>query len=252
MAALLPAEGRFHLSALMCAAHRSQVLEQVRRRLEGAGPCRLVSTQLIEAGVDVDFPVVYRALAGLDSLAQAAGRCNRNGLIDRGEFVVFQAETAPPRGLVAALETTQSLMELHGSGLDFAPARFNEFFRMLYSKSATDRRGVQAHRTVMNFETVASLVQLIDDGYTEPVVVPWGDSGRRLAAYRAAPGRDTMRALQPFLVQVPIHELHRLLDTAAVEKLADGLFALTLQNAVRYDDTFGLLLDRELVADPPS
>src|SRR4051794_393542 len=75
---LLPGD-TFHLSALMCGAHRRDVLDRITAALQGDGPCRVVSTPLIEAGVDVDFPVVYRALGGVDAMAQAAGRCNRNG-----------------------------------------------------------------------------------------------------------------------------------------------------------------------------
>lgn len=73
-------EGHYHLSALMHPAHRSVKLAEIRERLKENKPCRVVSTQLIEAGVDIDFPVVYRTTAGIDSIAQAAGRCNRNGL----------------------------------------------------------------------------------------------------------------------------------------------------------------------------
>jgi CRISPR-associated endonuclease/helicase Cas3 len=84
-----------HLSALMCAEHRSEVLAAMQRRKRAGEAVRVVSTQLVEAGVDVDFAIVYRALAGLDSLAQAAGRCNREGLRERGELRVFKRQAKP-------------------------------------------------------------------------------------------------------------------------------------------------------------
>ena len=99
-------EGHFHLSTMMCAAHRSETISKIKLRLALGGQeiCRVVSTQLVESGVDLDFPVVYRAEAGLDSIAQAAGRCNREGRseekwgIDRGDVYVFEGERKPPLG----------------------------------------------------------------------------------------------------------------------------------------------------------
>ena len=81
----------------MCPAHRSEVLNRIRAVLESELPCLLISTQLIEAGVDIDFPVLYRALAGLDSIVQAAGRCNREGRAVEGSVYVFRAPTPPPQ-----------------------------------------------------------------------------------------------------------------------------------------------------------
>ena len=104
-------EGTIHLSALMCGEHRSRVISHVKQRLLAGESVRVVSTQLVEAGVDVDFPVVYRALAGLDSLAQAAGRCNREGTLERGEVMVFVPPTKAPLGpLRRAANTTVSLL----------------------------------------------------------------------------------------------------------------------------------------------
>jgi len=103
-----------HLSTMMCPEHRSVTLKTIRVRLKQGLPCRVVSTQLIEAGVDVDFPVVWRAIAGLDSIAQAAGRCNREGKLDKGSVLVFQGKTpSPPGHLGHAAESGKRILESH-------------------------------------------------------------------------------------------------------------------------------------------
>ena len=110
--------GTRHLTTCLCAAHRREVLAEIRRDLKDGRPVRLVATSLVEAGVDVSFPVVYRALAGLDSLAQAAGRCNRNGEVPGGgRVIVFEspegASHRPPPELRQFAEVARSVLRTH-------------------------------------------------------------------------------------------------------------------------------------------
>src|SRR5699024_1677856 len=132
---LMP-NGTYHLSALMCGQHRAEVIENITRDLKNGKEVRVISTQLVEAGVDFDFPVVYRALAGLDSLAQAAGRCNREGKLDKGIVNIFVPPKRPPTGLVRkAAETTKVILERHDGSYDpLAPVNFTYFFEELYWK----------------------------------------------------------------------------------------------------------------------
>ena len=168
----------WHLSALMCAAHRSEVLAKIKDALTRGVACRVVSTQLVEAGVDVDFPIVYRALGGLDSIVQAAGRCNREGRLDKGRVVVFRAETSPPRGTPRqAMEVTESLLRDAGGILDPSdPELFEEYFRMLYHDVVLDAKRIQTLRQEFNFASVGREFKLIEDGFTTPVVVPYGEA----------------------------------------------------------------------------
>ncbi len=174
-----------HLSTRMCHGHRLDVLNGVRTLLGEGAPVRLISTQLIEAGVDVDFPVVYRALAPAEAIVQSAGRCNREGQLGtRGRVVVFEpADAHYPAGYYkAATEITRSLFgapgaESGGSAVDFEDPRVLErYFQRLYrhvfentKNSASDE--IDELRKALNFPEVARLFQMIDDNAV-PVVVP--------------------------------------------------------------------------------
>ena len=142
-----------HLSALMCAAHRSEILERIQQRKNHGEPVRVVSTQLVEAGVDLDFPIVYRALAGLDSLAQAAGRCNREGRLERGELRVFVAETSPPPGVPrTGLAITEGMLRAQPA-LDLSSSEPHRmYFEHLYNAKDTDAKAIQPARAALMFE----------------------------------------------------------------------------------------------------
>ena len=258
LARLLPEEGLFHLSALMCAAHREKTLARVRRRLAEEGPCRVVSTQLIEAGVDVDFPVVYRALAGVDSVAQAAGRCNREGRLERGRVVVFRAPTRPPAGtLTKGLKVTERLLAGSGGSLDLSdPATYERYFRELYHLEDLDGAHVQPLREGLKLASVAERVRLIEDGYARPVLVPYGAAGRRFEELQAeGPSRDRLRALQPFLVNVYEKDFSRLLAAGALAAAgapgeAPLVHALAPPYLGLYTEDYGLVLGESLRPDP--
>lgn len=190
---LLPEEGdTYHLSANMCAAHRSRILGEIRRKLseQQAGsevPLRVISTQLIEAGVDVDFPVVYRAMAGLDSIAQAAGRCNREGRMpENGRVVVFQPEQLPPSGFLR--QAAQVTLKLLGGGQLEEPLSLQAmrtFFTDLNSQGNRDKHGIcgllKADSSpdapvAIQFREAAEKFRLIDDKGVG-VVVPFCPDG---------------------------------------------------------------------------
>ncbi len=263
LATLMPAEGRFHLSALMCASHRTEVLRTIKDTLRGrGGPCRLVATQLIEAGVDVDFPVVYRALGGLDSMAQAAGRCNREGVLRgpdgspvRGQFVVFAAETEPPPGARAGLAVTTGLLASHGQSLSISDQQhLSEYFRAYYQTQNRDAKSVMPERAEFNFATVGSKMRLIDDGFSHPVAVPWGDGPERIRALVdcitfGKRARSALRALQPFLVQVRERDLWTLQRMGAVAELEGFCYQLVPPFEHLYDPVFGLCIDEDAIAD---
>ena len=186
---LLPNDGNsLHLSANMCAEHRTQIIDEIRLRLKqrlagDSRPLRVVSTQLIEAGVDVDFPVVYRAMAGLDSIAQSAGRCNREGKLDgMGRVVVFIPEQSAPVGFLRQGEQTTLAMLKDGLlNNSLSPEAFKTYFQQLNTLGERDKHGICKLLTAestrddplsISFRTAAEKFKLIDDTGIS-VIVPF-------------------------------------------------------------------------------
>ena len=205
--------GVFHLSARMCPAHRSRIIGRIRRRLKMPGAiCRVVSTQLVEAGVDLDFPVVYRAEAGLDSIAQAAGRCNREGRLERGVTYVFQAEEPPPPGL---LRQTAQAAELilprfpeDPIGLAAVRAYFERHFWT--QTDCMDKPGVLSRLNEFDlanlripFEDVTGLFKMIEQE-GRPVLIGWSERARHIIRLLESVEEDgwLLRKLQRYTVQV--------------------------------------------------
>jgi len=230
-------EAAFHLSTLMCPRHRSVVIRTIKRRLKAGQPCRVISTQLIEAGVDIDFPVVYRAAAGLDSVAQAAGRCNREGRLEIGEVYVFDAEEPPPQGHL--LKTAESAAELVKDHVDLlAPEAIKAYFDLHYwkEKSKWDKHDIMGDfkmskhgEPIPDFRTAAEKFRLIPDA-TQPVIVPWKRSGRaaveRLRSH-PLPNRATRRAVQRFTVQMNQRHWDQFRQLGLIELVHEQFSVLT-------------------------
>jgi CRISPR-associated endonuclease/helicase Cas3 len=238
-----------HLSTLLCGAHRRDVLAEVRRRLTAGAPCRLISTQVVEAGVDIDFPLVLRAVGPLDRIVQAAGRCNREGRLASGRVVVFEPSegSTPPGAYRTGSDLTRTL--LAEQGFDFHdPAVYQRYFRDLYARVDLDARRIQGMRSRMEYEQVARHYRLIDDD-TATVIVRYRDTlpdgtGFDAALHdlreRRGYPRALWRALQPFTVGVRRNELTRYVAQGLASEVVEGLWLW----GGRYDPVRGLVADR--------
>lgn len=248
-----------HLSALMCGEHRSAVIADIKQRLLGGEAVRVVSTQLVEAGVDVDFPVVYRALAGLDSIAQAAGRCNREGKLERGQVIVFVPPKPAPLGhLRRAAETTISLLTGH-DGNPLARDMFRRYFERFYVRAPSlDAKGIVEllspdglgdEALKVQFRTAAQRFQLIDESGYRSVIVCYGDSPALIGRLQKdGPERWLMRKLQRYTVSLPEYQFQKLLSRGDVREVYPDMFAQTSQ--ALYHPELGVLVDEESNPDP--
>ena len=233
-----------HLSTRMCAAHRREVVAEIRRRLDAQEPCLVASTQLVEAGVDLDFPAVWRAFGPLDSIAQAAGRCNREGsLPEPGRVTVFRPEDDRMPGGVyrRATGVTEVMLAVGGGSIDIhTPASFTDYFVGLYNSSDLDGRRVVDARRALDFPTVAQRFKLIDD-ITTGVLVPYGQGAGWITRLLAGEqfGRAHFRHMQPFMVSLYEGELKKGLASGEVTIEGDAGIHVFRGD---YNDTLGLIL----------
>lgn len=238
-----------HISGRMCPAHRLNALDRVRGRLEAGGPVRVASTTGIEAGVDVDFSHVWLAMAGLDAIAQAAGRCNRGGRLDRGHMAVFEPEDgkAPPGVYEAGRHVTRNLLP-RSPGQPYpsidSPEDFRGFFRRLYNITNLDSQQIVARREQRDFEKVAELRIINDD--TVSVIVPWGDAVQIIADLQGDPARYLTRELRRKLERYSVTLYRPQFEVAAkagwvVE--AGGVWVVA--NRDHYDPDLGLVFPND-------
>jgi CRISPR-associated endonuclease/helicase Cas3 len=254
---LLPKD-TIHLSALMCGAHRSVVIARIKERIAAKAPVRVVSTQLVEAGVDLDFPVVFRALAGLDSIAQAAGRCNREGKLERGTVFVFVPPKAPPLGLLRkGYDACKTI--LHGHEDDpLERSLFTTYFKHLYYACDLDKKQIRAdlrmdgknlEALAVNFRTASENFKLVEDGDMVPIIVQYtGPDGTDTNAAmliarlrKGKPERWLMRKLQRYAVNVHRRYAEPMQQRGDIEELMPGLFVQV--GDVLYHKDKGLQID---------
>jgi CRISPR-associated helicase Cas3/CRISPR-associated endonuclease Cas3-HD len=248
-------DGLYHLSGRMCAKHRTKILDEIRTRLRRKLPCRVISTQLIEAGVDVDFPKVLRSLAGMDSIAQAAGRCNREGKLKRGEVVVFYPER---HGLPSKGWMKETAIEAHHE-LAVQPDPFSldcvrNYFERIHGIRGNNKEQVTDAKQILKliraktnfeipFEDIAEHFTFIEEN-TRAVVIPWDASAERWiedAATSTYPLR-AIRKLQPYVVQLYEHEIIALQKQQAIRNV-NGMLCLTEKSY--YTEETGLLTAEE-------
>jgi len=255
---LMPEKGEktFHLSALMCGEHRSKVINQIKQRLKDKIPTRVISTQLVEAGVDLDFPVVYRALAGLDSIAQAAGRCNREGLLERGSVMVFVPPSKIPIGYLRQAGEIGRRLLAEKTGDLLSPKRFEHFFKELYwlQGNNLDQHEILKDLATdkdlrFSFFSAAKKFKLIDDSKYAPVIVCY-EEGERLIEMlkKIGPERWLMRRLQRYVVNLPKYVHAKLYNKGAIIEAHPGIF-IQVYGAM-YHPELGFCPDKSMIYEP--
>jgi len=248
-------DGTFHLTTLMCAKHRSQKLDEIRGRLKNGEPCRVIATSLIEAGVDVDFPLVMRAEAGLDSVAQAAGRCNREGKRpSENSFVwIFAPEEqwkAPPE-----LATQAAVMRLTANSFSddlLSTQAVAAYFAELYQLKGSEldnKKILKMHNDAgqsldFPFQTIVDKFRMIES-HMQPLIIPFdGEAENLISSLQHADHiGGLLRKLQPYTVQIPEKALAALYKAGRIEPINEKNFGkqfYTLIGLDLYDEVAGL------------
>lgn len=263
---LATVEGASHLTTLMCAHHRRERLATVRERLAAAAPVRLIATSLVEAGVDLDFPVVWRAETGLDSITQAAGRCNREGRSAVADVFVFEPAPAegrrPPPDLAQSADAARSILRRYADA-PTSLAALTAYFQEIYCVKGAEGldaagilRSLGERRTSLDFpfESIARDFRMIETAMV-PVVIPYRGTANdedtveglvaQLLTGHVRPGQ-VARLLQPYVVQVPPLARAGLLAAGAAEAISQSHFGMqfvVLRNLDLYRDDVGLTWD---------
>ena len=244
----LPSEGRFHLSTLMCPVHRKQKLDEIRERLKSGKTCRVVSTSLIEAGVDVDFPRVFREMAGLDSIQQAAGRCNRVGKrsAESSIVTVFESENKVNKLIAvnrdAAEETVRDWTQPNTtSTIERYFKAYRDFLRNDDKSGVITASEKGISGCGLPFEWIAKEFKLIDQN-TFAVYIPIGEGKELVSRLREGErSRGLYRRAGMYSVSVYQNQFDSLINAGAAEPFGEDAAFLT--DCSLYSDEKGLSTD---------
>lgn len=229
---LMPQE-TIHLSGYMCGEERSEVVSDIKNKLKNNESVRVVSTQIVEAGVDIDFPVVYRALSGLDSIAQAAGRCNReNKLKDGGKVIVFNPPKPSPTGFLRKCEDAGKAIIRNKTELELIPSIYNEYYKYLYSNLISfDRADFKYHILnsssdfIFSFKTFAQKFNMIDSAKQYSIIVWYKstdskkDSRTLIEQLKYSPSKELLRKLQRYIVNIPENMFKHIKNANYIESI---------------------------------
>ncbi len=252
----LPKDGTtIHLSRMMCASHIRQTIDQIKSRLgqEGDAPIRVISTQLIEAGVDLDFPIVFRQEAGLDSILQAAGRCNREGKLGISDTYIFSLgkERALPRGYISRANDARKNLQIQESTDCFSPILMAKYFEQLYSRSDSFDKGPDGEKQLIAdllckpfdfcFETAAKKFKLIQDA-SIGIIVNWENSAELIhQLLEKGPQYAVMKQLSRYSVNLRKTDFDQLVSGGFIQEVLEGVY--WLPDREQYDEKIGLVIE---------
>lgn len=253
----LSGDGIFHLSTRMCPKHRNEVLKKIKERLKDGLKCKVVSTQLIEAGVDVDFPVVYRSMAGIDSIVQAGGRCNRENNLEVGIINVFEPESVFTKNMPSLIKRPIEVAKTIMSRFDdiLSPQAIKSYFEELYNFEGEEgldihnifnemEKGAEGNNFNFNFKQIAEKFKLIDEN-TIPIIIEIDDKSKDLINKLRYTNeyKSILRAIQPYTVNVYQNEFDKMNGAGLIEVVNDGIYVLRDINM--YNNMMGLKFSTE-------
>lgn len=246
--ALEKSEHVFHLSANMCPEHRSNKLEQIKAKLKNKEKCTVISTQLIECGVDISFPIVYRAISGIDSIVQSAGRCNREGEIDTGKVFVFKstedyAKLSGYQSVVA--ECGRQILETYKDPISLES--ISKYFQILYdmerenldTKDIMKNFSERAKEIGFNFEKTSKDYKLIEE--SETLIIPYDKKAEDLInelKYSDYPN-SCLRKLQRYSISIYKNKLKEIEDRGGLTIINNKINILSTKDGF-YDEATGL------------